>query len=625
MAHVNIAAPRHCDYIIEWLTEIFDSAGISTIRYKDPADMPNPEPGRTHNLVIAAQVYSRLPSRYSTFQVEQLTSARWLNESYINALSRSEYILDYSVHNLNILRNLGLEERRFFYCPIGIKKEGAKTAGWEDKDISFLFYGDPSSPRRKRILDKLSEHIPITICSEVFGEEVEIQVRRSKYVLNIHFYEKALLETTRICQSLSLGTKVITESAINDDEYHGLYGNGLMKLDLDQQSSHRALQRLIDDPLTLKRDKPTNEGSPVYDRVPNCHSQNSQQAYHVARFLLELSLIDYNTFKRLALESIDPKSLAKGTVLTLPESTRYTEAKKLATKLDLALFHGVKYNPGWRGCGLSYKLMGEACEFFNISSLTCLEDDCKIDTNAYAILKKLRSKAKALEEIDLTSGIISDISRSSVVSLPEMKLGSRSLVVKTNRVTSMLCNIYEHKCLGLMANWPLESGIGSMLTIDRWLEIHNLACVTTYPYLADQANNLASTIWGNHNSMQGKMIKRSEEGIAKMALDIILNKLHIEEHIIESKDSNADKDVLFILERLRELFENYPIYSRSEERLPISTLNHLNEQPISTANRANDQTAIGETRTWRAITKLKLMIPGYFFFRRLAIKLYRSI
>ena len=619
MALIRIAAPRHCDYIVDWLTAIFSSTGISTIRYKNPADMVDYATGTAHNLIISPQIYDKLPNRYSVFQVEQLTSDRWLNEAYINALRQSEYILDYSVYNLNILRNLGLEEQRLYYCPIGMKKKDIETTGWEERDISFLFYGDPSSPRRAKILNKLSEHIPITICSEVFGEELELHLKRSKYVLNIHFYEKALLETTRICQSLSLGANVISEHSLNDDEFHGIYSNGLITIDLEKKSTHKILQQLLDDPLILRTDKSNHESSSsASGNIHNCHWKDTKQVYHVARFLLEANLINYESFKQLSLESIDSNKLKKGIVLTLPESSRYTEAKKLATRLDLALFHGVKYNPGWRGCGLSYKLIGEACKAFDISTFTCLEDDCKIESDSHGNLQRLHSTAKTQNEIDLTSGIISDISNGSIVKLAEFNQESGSLVVQTNRVTSTLYNIYESKCLDLLAKWPLNSGLGSMLTIDRWLEIHNLVCITTYPYLADQASHLASSISGNPNSMQCTMIKRSEERIAEMTLDSVLSKLKDEKYTPGLKLDNGDKDAIFILERLRELFSNYSHYKRSEERLPYSTGSRLNTPHVVTADQVYDPTNISRTRTWKAITRLKQMTPGFFFLRNFA-------
>ena len=587
--------------------------------------MPNAVAGKVHNLVIAPQVYNKLPNGYSVFQVEQLTSARWLSADYIQILRQSEYILDYSIHNLKVMRDLGLDERRFFYCPIGIKDEDQEAVDWKQRDIDFLFYGDPSSPRRRKILNEISKHIPITICSEVFEEEIEAHLKRAKYVLNIHYYDKALLETTRICQSLSMGARVLTESSINDEEYCGLFNNHLVRLDLAHQDSHEILKQILNNPEWLDGYRRTDMTKGTSSRISNCHSRDILQAYHIARFLLEANLIGYEMFRQIALGSIDADSLKRGIVLTLPESSRYAEAKLLGERLGLSLFHGAKYNPGWRGCALSYKVMGEACNSFNIASLACLEDDCEISTEGYAALVQLRSKATMLGTIDMASGIISDISDCTTVKILEIDHISGSLPIQIDRVTSMLCNIYENRCLELLAKWPIDSGIGSMLTIDRWLEIHNLICITSIPNLANQASNLASTIWGTHNSQQTNMIKQSQERLSKMILEHILDKRDMEQHSSHSEAEINDKNALFILERLRELFDNCSLYGRSEERLSMNDGNHLNTQQTVVGSQAYEEAMISRSKTWRTSVRLKQLIPGFFLFRRIIARIYHGL
>jgi hypothetical protein len=587
--------------------------------------MPSAVRGKVHNLVIAPQVYNKFPNGYSVFQVEQFTSARWLSVDYIQILSQSEYVLDYSMHNLKVMRDLGLDERRLFYCPIGIKDKDQAAQDWGARDIDFLFYGDPSSPRRKKILDKLSKHMPITICSEVFGEELETHLMRAKYVLNIHYYEKALLETTRICQSLSMGARVLTESSINDEEYCDLFNNRLVRLDLAHKDSHETLKQILNNPEWLEGYRRTEKTQGTSSGIGNCHSRDALQAYYIARFLLEANQISYEWFRQVALGSIDPDSFKMGIVLTLPESSRYTEAKLLGERLGLSLFHGAKYNPGWRGCALSYKLIGEACKSLNITTLACLEDDCEISTENYADLVQLRSKATMLGTVDMASGIISDISDCSTVEILGIENISGSLPIQINRVTSMLCNIYEDRCLELLAKWPIDSGIGSMLTIDRWLEIHNLICITSVPNLADQANNLASTIWGNHNSQQTSMIKQSKERLSKMTLEYILDKRQMGQHSPHSEAEINDKNALFILERLRELFDNYSFYGRSEERLSMNSGNRLNAQQPVLGPQAYEEALISRSRTWRASVRLKQLMPGYFLFRRIIARIYNRL
>ena len=49
-------------------------------------------------------------------------------------------------------------------------------------------------------------------------------IQRAKVVLNIHFYDDALLETNKIFEALSFGTPVVSEIGSDQDEHTGLTG-----------------------------------------------------------------------------------------------------------------------------------------------------------------------------------------------------------------------------------------------------------------------------------------------------------------------------------------------------------------------------------------------------------------
>ena len=80
-----------------------------------------------------------------------------------------------------------------------------------EKDIDILFYGTISSERRKGYLEELKKHFNMQVITKAFGDEILPRIQRAKIVANIHYYENALLETTRISEALSMEAVIVSE------------------------------------------------------------------------------------------------------------------------------------------------------------------------------------------------------------------------------------------------------------------------------------------------------------------------------------------------------------------------------------------------------------------------------
>jgi len=172
-------------------------------------------------IVICPQIFTILPpaNKRVIFQMEQSTSTRWFTKKYLEDLKESKAIIDYSTENLDYFTNLGIPRNALHYLPIGA------TTNYRDispqlKKYDFVFYGDyTSSPRRQALLKVLSEKHKVLILEDVFKDELFFAMSKAKAVINFHYYENALLETTRICESLSLGLPILSEATLNMDNY----------------------------------------------------------------------------------------------------------------------------------------------------------------------------------------------------------------------------------------------------------------------------------------------------------------------------------------------------------------------------------------------------------------------
>lgn len=178
-------------------------------------------------IVICPQVFRKLPpaNRRICFQLEQYVSTSFTYR-YLYILIRSLAIYDYSLDNINYLHSKGIPYEKMHYIPIGyfdnykdwLEKKYQYSFS-NEKKYDILFYGSLESERRRKILKLLSEKVNIEIVSNLYGCELFKKISEAKMVINIHFYDNALLETTRIFECLSLGVPIISEVSADIDSH----------------------------------------------------------------------------------------------------------------------------------------------------------------------------------------------------------------------------------------------------------------------------------------------------------------------------------------------------------------------------------------------------------------------
>ena len=179
--------------------------------------------GQFH-IIIVPQVYKWFPWNFMVYQLEQLEASLWLTKRYFCLLERAIKVFDYSERNINLLKEIDYCcPDKLHFSPIypveNYNDDILKLDNcYGEKDIDILFYGTVlQSERRVRYLAELEKQFNIRIVTEVFGDEVLFLIQRAKIVVNIHYYENALLETTRISEALSLGAVIVSEKSVDMD------------------------------------------------------------------------------------------------------------------------------------------------------------------------------------------------------------------------------------------------------------------------------------------------------------------------------------------------------------------------------------------------------------------------
>lgn len=493
---VTILATPHTLYVAHMLAQGLSLESFSVSIITAP---PVFGYGKEVHIVLCPQMFSRLPRAMVAFQMEQSISSRWFSPKYLRTLSRSLAILDYSQTNITFLIERGIPYKNIFYLPIHplpdyqalLKTQGIVLPLNPPKEYDVLFYGDTNCPRRQRILEEIGKHFRLEVVGNLFGEALCTKILQSRVVINIHYYEGALLETTRVCECLSLGVPVISEIGADQSEHPEL--TQMLKLVKigDTKCMIEAIREVV--------------GSGKEYVLPKTTANNS---FHLLRFLTAFGLIE---FDRIAQSTHLPLKLSSGKVcLSLPETPKRRAAFSSLGLRQFEIFDGLRHAQGWIGCALSYKFLAAQAKARNLCRITICEDDVILGSDSERVLATIESYLDSIgDEWDVFAGLIAHLHSAAQVTRVVTYRGLT--FVHLDKMTSTVLNIYNHTIFGVLAGWNPNNQNASSNTIDRYLEHQRqLQVITTLPFIAGHAEQEVSTLWGFDNSEYSDLIRASQ-------------------------------------------------------------------------------------------------------------------
>jgi hypothetical protein len=447
-------------------------------------------------IVIAPQYFDVRPPSHKCifFQVEQSTTDRWFTDEYLDLLQSGLGIFDYSLSNISFLRRHSIPLKFIFHTPLAPLPNGQRSP---EKDIDVLFYGNASPERRMRYIKKLRKHFNIRVVTKTFGDEMRSIIRRARVVVNIHAYEDALLETTRLCEVASEGTAIVSESSI-DQLAHDQF-NECVKF----VPSGDVEAMILEIAASLESDS---------DPKPDLESFKYAK-FMMLRAFLGLGIISPDEFILLTSWCELPSDRL---VLSLPEETdRYGWCQ--AQRLDgYAVFPGLRRQPGWKGCGLSYRYMAQKALDAGYEELRIYEDDAGFPSFFSESISVVDNYLKSrMGDWDIFSGMISDISSSASIS--EVVEYKDMTFIHLDQMIGLVFGIYKPSALEKIARWDwrMEEQPGGH--IDRYLERdRRLRIITTDPFICHHKSDFHSSIWESHNMDTQAMITRSAQRFSKM-------------------------------------------------------------------------------------------------------------
>jgi hypothetical protein len=160
-----------------------------------------------------------LPKNYIVYQLEQISveGNKWLTQRYLEIMKGAKQVWDYSIKNVNLLNRYNV--KNVIHLPISysenLKIVDCSNIPDSEKDVDILFIGS-ISPRRKELLErfKLLNDIRVLIADGgLWGDERTALLKRSKMIINIHFYgSESLLEMARLSVLLANKCFIVSET-----------------------------------------------------------------------------------------------------------------------------------------------------------------------------------------------------------------------------------------------------------------------------------------------------------------------------------------------------------------------------------------------------------------------------
>lgn len=518
---VRILATQHTLFVAHLIEKNLLDCGIKghvSTAYSVEQDM-----GQMH-IVVCPQMFKQLPRNYIAFQMEQSVNSRWFTDEYFSRLNNAVAIFDYSLKNIEYLLDKGISYQKLFYMPISCfpdypahLADNGYVLDDQKGDIhaDVLFYGDPNCERRKAYLQELKKHFNVTVASEVFGDKLTRMVKNAKVVVNIHYYENALLETTRLYETISLGTPVVSESSSDIVEHEDLQ-------DVIDFCPIGDIPAMVEKIQNLLSDKECyNERKEKIKHFTNVDNKNN---YYLRRYLLSIDKLNFSQYKSIfSFEQFQTGDVPR-LCLSLSETPVRRKAFFASPSHGFQFFEGIRYRIGWIGCGMSYKYMLSGMLASKAEMGIICEDDVIFPVDYDNKLNKIINHLQSTEaKWHIFAGIIAHLHEDTKVL--DVKVIDGIEYIYIDKMTSMVMNIYSRRGMDLISQWDEKNIDAETNTIDRYVEsAQDLVVVTTLPFLVGYAEEQQSTLWGFENSQYTSLIKASEKLLAEKVAEFKKNR-----------------------------------------------------------------------------------------------------
>ena len=186
-------------------------------------------------IILFSQKVKVYPKNYIIYNLEQKDISPWINQKFELSIIHSKRSWDYSHSNINKFNSYIQKKITYFKLPLidynlilnmnnlnpsNNLVKFSLLNNFYIQDFDILFYGLMNF-KRKKILKLIENNVnrkfKMQIISNIFGYYLFEFIKKAKIILNISFYDNALLECYRINEVQSCKKLVISFYPNKDD------------------------------------------------------------------------------------------------------------------------------------------------------------------------------------------------------------------------------------------------------------------------------------------------------------------------------------------------------------------------------------------------------------------------
>ena len=342
-------------------------------------------------------------------------------------------------------------------------------------------------------MNLLNAKYKIKIGFGIFGDERDNCIKSSKIIINLHYYDDAVIETTRFNEVLQFNKLIISEksSSLEYDYYNiNLYKDLVVFIDVinEDLSNIHQLYAILDNYLNNQH---------KYDNKIELIKKHKNKLMDRCEYFTKRNLL---SVLELTIVKIDYE-LKPNIIycLHLPETPdRYNvfinqpNYYNIVDKIEF--YPAIKYHPGWKGCAFSYINLIYNAQRCNLKQITICEDDCCFNKDYNIKYDIISEFLKKLNEWDLFVGVIADLPHDTTLS--NVYYYKNMTFVEINKMNSMVFNIYNNTCFDKILKWDVHSkDTGG--TIDAYIKSCNFKVIVPVPF-EFSCLNVESTLWGSN-------------------------------------------------------------------------------------------------------------------------------
>jgi hypothetical protein len=221
MNKIVIVSPLQMLYISKLLSRYFQTRNVEcSVILNSQLEENEISDGTTYFFYCVFQIPTHLKSKFKSFiiyQLEQHTNNK-ISRHYQAMLQNGDFQyyfanatlnLDYCQQNIDLMNTAHGFNPKLLSIPMECMLHTDELlASKRQYDIVFI---GCLNPKRYQIVEHLAKHFSVVVISNRFDTDLIPIFAQCKILLNIHYYDDAILERVRINEALHYGLMVVSE------------------------------------------------------------------------------------------------------------------------------------------------------------------------------------------------------------------------------------------------------------------------------------------------------------------------------------------------------------------------------------------------------------------------------